>query len=68
MPRKSLTQVLRHQYIFLSAAFTENCKNISGAPPSVQNYEVCEVTCEERCIQGFVGVTLGKETNWWTQA
>ena len=39
-------------------------KNISGAappPPLVQNYEVCEVTCEEWCIQGFVGVTLGKE-------
>jgi len=49
-------------YFFLSVVFTEDCKYISGAaapppPPSVQNYEVCEVTCEERCIQDFGGVT-----------
>ena len=44
-------------YIFLSLVFTEDCKNISGVaspPPSVQNYEVCEVTFEER-YTGF----------WW---
>jgi len=50
----------------LSVVFIEDCKNNSGAPPpppppppsSVQNYEVCEVTREERCIQGFGGISL----------